>query len=120
MYNPFMTGKAPSQMMEEKLANILDPRRANRVFKITLRFQKHLSKNFTKALELARRNPYFMEEGQGDFYRVYASFFPADVRELHELFQLIHEHRNTVVFLNNKRIPYLQDLWLFLMWFYKI
>jgi len=115
-----MTGTAHRTIREEKLANILDPRTANKEFKITLRFQKHLSKSFEQALELARKNPHFLEEGQGDSYRVYASFFPADVQQLHQLFQLVHEHRHTVVFLNNKRIPYLQDLWLFLMWFYKI
>ena len=61
---------------EEKLQNILNPRKSNREFKVTIRFQKHLTRNFEKALELARRNSYFMEEGAGDHYRAYASFHP--------------------------------------------
>ncbi len=105
---------------EEKLQNILNPRKSNREFKVTIRFQKTLTKNFEKALELARRNPHFMEEGEGDHYKAYASFYPGDVEALHELFELVKERDTTKIFLNNKSIPYVQDLWLFLLWFYRI
>jgi hypothetical protein len=105
---------------EEKLQNILNPRKANREFKITIRFQKHLSKNYEKALELARGNPYFMEEGAGDYYKAYASFYPADVEGLFNLFELVKDHETTKIYLNNKSIPYIQDLWLFLLWFYRV
>lgn len=105
---------------EEKLQNILNPRKANREFKITVRFQKHLSRNFEKALELARKNPHFMEEGEGDHYRAYASFYPADAEALLQLFDLVKDRETTKIFLNNKAIPYVHDLWLFLFWFYRI
>lgn len=109
------------QMIEvEKLQNILNPRQSNREFKVTIRFQKSLTKNFEKALDLARRNPYFMEEGEGDYYKAYASFYPENVEELHELFELVKDRDTTKIFLNNKAIPYVQDLWLFLLWFYRI
>ena len=111
---------ARQSIEEEKLQNILNPRKANREFKITIRFQKHLSKNFEKALEVARKNKYFMEEGAGDFYKAYASFHPAEVEELFELFELVKEHETTKIYLNNKSIPYIQDLWLFLFWFYRV
>jgi hypothetical protein len=97
------------QIQEEKLQNILNPRQANKEFKITVRFQKHYSKNFERAVALARKNKYFLEEGEGDFYKAYASFYPADVEELFSLFELVKES-----------IPYIQDLWLFLMWFYRV
>jgi len=105
---------------EEKLQNILNPRKSNREFKVTIRFQKSLTKNFEKALELSRKNPYFMEEGEGDHYKAYASFYPDDVEKLHELFELVKDRDTTKIFLNNKAIPYVQDLWLFLLWFYRI
>jgi hypothetical protein len=111
---------ARQQIQEEKLQNILNPRQSNKEFKITIRFQKHYSKNFEKALELAKKNKYFLEEGDGDFYKVYASFYPADVEELFKLFELVKDHETTKIYLNNKSIPYIQDLWLFLMWFYRI
>jgi hypothetical protein len=117
-YNQSMNAR--QLIEEEKLQNILNPRKANREFKITVRFQKHLSKNFVKAIELARKNKYFMEEGEGDFYKAYASFFPSDVEDLFDLFELVKEQETTKIFLNNKAIPYVQDLWLFLLWFYRI
>ncbi len=111
---------ARQQIQEEKLQNILNPRQANKEFKITIRFQKHYSKDFEKALALAKKNKYFLEEGEGDFYKAYASFYPADVEELFNLFELVKERETTKIYLNNKSIPYIQDLWLFLMGFYRV
>lgn len=111
---------AKTIIQEEKLFNILNPKSANKEFKITLRFQKHLTKNFQEAVRLAQQNPTFLEEGEGDFYKVYVSFYPHQVEELYQLFELIKEQETTRIYLNNKLIPYIQDLWLFLMWFYRI
>ncbi|MCP4217781.1 MAG: hypothetical protein GY765_24280 [bacterium] len=111
---------AKKKIEEEKLANILNPRHSNRDFKITLRFRKHLTKKYEQAVQLARKNPYFMEEGEGDFYKIYVSFHPGDVEQLYELFELVKEQESTRIYLNNKLIPYIQDLWLFLMWFHRI
>ncbi len=107
-------------IQEEKLFNILNPKKANREFKITVRFRKHLTKKYEKAVQLARQNPTFMEEGEGDFHKIYVSFYPQDVEALYELFELVKEQESTRIYLNNKLIPYIQDLWLFLMWFYRI
>jgi hypothetical protein len=117
-YNGVMDAR--QQIEEEKLQNILNPRKANREFKVTIRFQKRLSRSFEKALALARRNPHFMEEGEGDRYRAYASFHPADVEAMHELFELVKDQDTTRLFLNNKAVPYVHDLWLFLLWFYRV
>ncbi len=104
----------------EKLRNILNPRESNDLFKITVRFQKHLGPSFARALELARSNPHFLEEGEGDYYRAYASFQPDQADDLHELFQYVKDQETTRLFLNNKPVPYIQDLWLFLMWFHRV
>jgi len=117
-YNRLMDARRLIQ--EEKLQNILNPRQANKEFKVTIRFQKHYSKNFEKALALARNNKYFMDEGDGDFYKAYASFYPAEVEDLFNLFELVKDHETTKIYVNNKSIPYIQDFWLFLMWFYRI
>jgi len=118
LYNKQMDAK--TQIQDEKLFNILNPKRANKEFKITLRFQKHLTKRYEDALELARQNKYFMEEGDGDFYKIYVSFYPADVEDLYRIFELVKDQETTKIYLNNKLIPYIQDLWLFLMWFHRI
>lgn len=107
-------------IQEEKLWNILNPKKSNRDFKITIRFQKHLTKNYEKAVEIAKKNKYFMDQGKGDFYKIYVSFYPEDVEELYQIFELVKNQETTKIYLNNKLIPYIQDLWLFLMWFYKI
>lgn len=105
---------------QEKLDNILNPRSANRSFKITVRFEKHLSRKFEEALTLARQSDSFLEEETAGTVRYYVSFRPADVDRLYEIFELVKEQESTVLFLNNKRIPFIQDLWLFLMWFYRV
>lgn len=115
-----MSIDAKKKIEEEKLTNILTPGKANREFKITIRFQKHLTKKYEKAVQLAKNNPYFLEQGEGDFYKIYVSFYPRDVAALYEIFELVKDQETTKIYLNNKLIPYIQDLWLFLMWFYKI
>ena len=114
-----MSMNARKKIQEEKLNNILNPKRANKDFKITLRFQKHLGEKYQKAVKLAKSNRYFLEEGEGDFYKIYVSFYPEDVDALYEIFELVKERETTKIYLNNKLIPYIQDLWLFLMWFYR-
>ena len=118
LYNRAMDAR--KKIQEEKLFNILNPKRANKEFKITLRFRKQLTKKYEKAVELAKANKYFLEEGEGDFYKIYVSFYPEDVEKLFEIFELVKDQETTKVYLNNKLIPYIQDLWLFIMWFYRI
>lgn len=107
---------------EEKLINILHPPKVNREFKITIRFQKYPIKKVDQAFELAQKNPYFLVdgEGEGDSQKVYASFYPRDAQALHELFDLVGDRETTRLYLNNKLVPYVQELWLLLMWFYTI
>ncbi len=114
----FMNGVA--RINQEKLDNILNPRIANRSFKITVRFEKHLSKTFEEALALAQKSDTYIEEDVAGTVRYYVSFLPEDVDKLYSVFERVKEQESTVLFLNNKRIPYIQDLWLFLMWFYRV
>lgn len=105
---------------KEKLDNILNPARANREFKITVRFKKFSSDKFEQACELAKKNSFYLEEGEGESKRFYASFLPDNVQGLFELFELVKNRETTTIFINNKQIPYIQDLWLFLMWFHLV
>ncbi|MCK4765471.1 MAG: hypothetical protein KAW12_24930 [Candidatus Aminicenantes bacterium] len=111
---------AKQKIQEEKLSNILNPKKANKDFKITVRFQKHLTRKYEEAVTLAKKNKFFLEEGEGDYYKIYVSFYPGDVEALYNIFELVKDQETTKIYLNNKLIPYIQDLWLFLMWFYKI
>lgn len=111
---------ADEKAMEEKLADILYPSTKAKTFKITLVFGYKTSPDYEKALDLARRNPTYREEGSGEWVRHYVAFTPEDVDDLFTLFQVIHEWDDTEVLVNNKKIPYGHQLWLPLMWFYRI
>lgn len=105
---------------EEKLQDILYPSTQARVFKITLIFGYKIHPNYKRAVDLARKNPTYKEEGSGEWIRHSATFTPAEVDDLFELFNLIHDWDDTEVLVNHKRIPYGHQLWLPLMWFYRI
>jgi len=108
------------EAQEAKLDSILYPRDQAKEFKITLEFGHKISPNYEKAVDLARRNPTYREEGEGEWVRHSVTYTPEDVDDLFELFNLIHEWENTEVLVNHKRIPYGHQLWLPLMWFYRI
>lgn len=109
-----------TQMQEAKLRNILDPDRSAKEFKITIRFRNHSSSDIQEALALARKNEFYFEEGVGKFRKIYASFYPENVADLFKIFELVKNQETTKLYLNNKQIPYIQDLWLFLMWFHQV
>lgn len=105
---------------EEKLESILQPSTQAKKFKITLEFGHKTSPNYKKAVELAKRNPTYREEGSGEWTRHSATYTPEDVEDLFELFNVVHEWDTTEVLVNHKRLPYGHQLWLPLMWFYRI
>jgi hypothetical protein len=106
--------------VEEKLADILYPSTKAKEFKITLAFGYKMTPDYEKAVDLARRNPTYKEEGSGEWVRHSSTYTPAEVEELFTLFNLVHEWESTEVLVNHKKIPYGHQLWLPLMWFYRV
>lgn len=105
---------------EEKLADILHPSTKAKEFKITLEFGYRISPEYRKAVDLAKKSPAYTEEGDGEWVRHSATYTPAQVDDLFALFNLVHEWDTTEVLVNHKRIPYAHQLWIPLMWFYRI
>ena len=105
---------------EEKLDSILQPRTRAKSFKITVEFGYKSSSKYEKAVDLARRMPTYTEEGESEWIRHSATYSPEDVEELFQLFNLVHEWDTTEVLVNHKKLPYAHQLWLPLMWFYRI
>ena len=105
---------------EEKLADILQPSAKAREFRVTVEFMFKPSPSYGRAVELARRNPSYAEEGEGEGLRHRATYTPAEVDDLFELFNLVYEWEDTEVLVNNRPLPYATSLWLPLMWFYRI
>lgn len=105
---------------EEKLADILQPSPRAKEFKITIVFGVKAAANYERAVALARRNPAYGEEGSGEWVRHSATYGPAEVEDLFDLFNLVYAWDDTEVLVNNRNIPYGSSLWLPLMWFYRI
>jgi hypothetical protein len=111
---------ADEQAAKEKLGDILQPSTKAKIFRITLVFGYKMHPNYKKAVALAKRNPTYKEEGDGEGIRHSAVYTPEDVDDLFDLFNLVHEWDTTEVLVNHKPIPYGHQLWLPLMWFYRI
>lgn len=105
---------------KDKLDTILQPSTQAKEFKVTLEFGYKTSPRYAKAVDLARRMPTYREDGSGEWIKHAATFSPADVEELFQLFNLIHDWDTTEVLVNHKKLPYAHQLWLPLMWFYRI
>ncbi|MFB0565743.1 MAG: hypothetical protein ACETWK_08710 [Candidatus Aminicenantaceae bacterium] len=114
------TKRKNNQEKEDKLADILYPTTQAKAFKITLVFGYKPSPQYKKAVELAKKNPTYKEEGSDEWIRHSATYTPVEVEDLFNLFNLVHEWDDTEVLVNHKRIPYGHQLWLPLMWFYRI
>lgn len=105
---------------EAKLADILQPSPQASAFRITIVFGTKPVPNYAHAVELARRNPTYTEEGTGEGIRHSAAYTPAEVDDLFALFNLVGAWDDTEVLVNDRTLPYGSSLWLPLMWFYRI
>lgn len=111
---------ADDKATEEKLADILYPSTQAKSFRVTLVFGYKISSDYKKAVDMAKRNPTYNEEGSGEWIRHSVTFAPDEVDDIFEMFNIIHEWDDTEVLVNHKKIPYGHQLWLPLMWFYRI
>jgi len=105
---------------KEKLDDILYHSNQAKKFKITIEFGYKLSPDYKRAVALAKKNPTYKEEGSGEFIRHSATYTPSEVDDLWDLFNIIHDWDNVEILVNLKRIPYGHQLWIPLMWFYRI
>jgi hypothetical protein len=110
----------PDLASQEKLEEILHPSETAKVFRITVVLGYKLHPKYRKAVTLAKRNPTYREEGEGEWIRHSAVFTPAEVDDLFDLFDIVHDWDKTEILVNHKPIPYGHQLWLPLMWFYRI
>jgi len=111
---------ADQEADRERLEEILQPSDRARSFKVTIIFRRKLASDYTRAVELAKKNPTYREEGRDEWLEHSATYSPDEVDDLFDLFQLVHGWDDTEVLVNHKRLPYGHQLWLPLMWFYRI
>ncbi|MGQ9617864.1 MAG: hypothetical protein ACUVUG_02760 [Candidatus Aminicenantia bacterium] len=107
------------KLKDERLKEIIDPN-YKPPFTITVSFGYEESENYSKAVEKASHCALYHERGDGKFKRHYAIYGTSEVEDLFELFNLVKDFKTLDVLICNKRIPYAVELWLFLIWFYRI
>jgi hypothetical protein len=105
---------------KDKLEDILTPSNAAKSFRITVSFGYRMTPDYKRALAIAQRNPTYREEGEGEWIRHSAVYTPAEVEDLFRLFNIVHDWDSTEILVNHKKLPYAHELWLPLMWFYRI
>ncbi|MCP2605200.1 hypothetical protein NLC29_03495 [Candidatus Aminicenantes bacterium AH-873-B07] len=105
--------------IKDKLEEILYPKKTP-VFKITFIFKSHFSEKYKKAVELAKKNSTYKEERSGDGLKHFVTYTPEQVEEMFQLFNLIHDFEDLEILINHKKLPYVHQLWIPLMWFYRI
>ncbi len=108
-----------SQEIKDKLEEILYPKKTP-AFKITFIFKTHLSEKYKKAVELAKKNPTYREEECASGLKHYVTYTPEQVEEMFQLFNLIHDFEDLEILINHKKLPYAHQLWIPLVWFYRI
>jgi hypothetical protein len=108
------------ETQRDKLEEILYPSDQAKAFKITLVFPYKVNPGYEKAVALASQSPTYRTEGAGEFIRHQATYTPDEVEELFSLFSLVHDWPETEVLVNHKKLPYGHQLWLPLMWFYRV
>jgi len=106
---------------QDKLDDILYPSTAAKSFRITVTFGYRMTPEYKKAVAIAQRNPTYKAEGEGEWIRHSAVYTPAEVEDLFQLFNLVHDWGESLeILVNHKKLPYAHELWLPLMWFYRI
>jgi hypothetical protein len=115
--------EAPEEPTAEELA-ALDPDLhaalfgpRNLPFSFTIVFPKFAGDTYVRAVETARQAPEYREVGTGDQFRHRARFFPGDVLQLRDLFELTADQPGTEVLVDDRPVPYARELWLPLLWF---
>jgi hypothetical protein len=113
----------PEQPTEEELVAI-DPDLQEalfgarpRPFSITLTFPRLDTRNFDRALDLARGSAEFRETGSGATHRYRARFLPTDAAKLRDLWEIVGGFDATEVLIDDRPVPYARELWLPLVWF---
>ncbi len=112
--------KSMEEAAQEKLGSILHPSTKAKNFKVTIEFGRKVTPKYEKAVEIASKNPTYHQEGEGEWIRHSATYTSEEVEELFKLFNLVHDWEDTRILINHKEIPYGHQLWLPLMWFYRI
>jgi hypothetical protein len=113
----------PEQPTDEELA-ALDPELRTALFgapdlpfSYTIVFPRFEGSDYARAVELARASVEYRETGVGEQFRHRARFYPDDVLNLRDLFEIVGRLDTCDVLVDDRPVPYARELWLPLLWF---
>ena len=114
------THQTPETMTQEaRLHRILRPTHQQSL-EISVEYTPLSPRESDPADALCRKAPHFAPNPSPHTGRIMAHFDRGHVQELFDLFECVKERPGTQIRVNHRPLPYGQDLWLFLMWFYRV
>jgi len=116
--------------LDSRMVEILYPDRADKTFHVTIVFGPpptagddsggiEITKDYERAVNLARKSMRYRSEGAGRYLRHHATFGIDEVNHLHEVFYRVSEYPFCEILVRGKRVPYGRELWLPLLWFFR-
>jgi hypothetical protein len=102
--------------LSDELAELLYPGRRPRPFRMGVVFDAFDGPNYPRALELARRSPFYKETRKGDVVTHHAAFAAKDAALLRDLYAIVGPITGTEVTVDGRAVPYARELWLPLFW----
>jgi hypothetical protein len=105
--------------LNDRMKEILYPKRYHPLFSITLIFPPDESPHYQEAINIAKKSPHYHTTDEGRFLRHYAKFDVSQIETLYQLHELLETFENSYeVLVNDKMLPYARGLWLPLMWLF--
>lgn len=112
----------PEQPTADELAS-LNPELAEALFgapklpfSMSLDFTRFDGDDYPRAVTMAKASDEYREYTSTDGLRHRARFYPDNVLELRDLFEIVGRFDATEVLVDDKPVPYARELWLPLMW----
>ena len=114
--------------LDPEMVEILYPDRADKSFNVTVVFgpppaggddPDTVEREYERAVSIARKSKRYRSEGSGRYLRHFATFGIDEVNDLHEVFYRVSEYPFCEILVRGKRVPYGQELWLPLLWFFR-
>ncbi|MDH5405039.1 MAG: hypothetical protein OEZ30_00135 [Candidatus Aminicenantes bacterium] len=104
--------------LNRRMIEILYPEKLREKFTITIVFGHSRKKQYREAVELAKQAPSYYTKGEGRWLKHYAKYDSLSATKLFELTSLLDKFIKFEVLVQDKPLPYGQNLWLPLMWIF--
>jgi hypothetical protein len=105
--------------LDPRMVEILYPERASRESTVTVVFPTFDGPQGGDAVALAERALRYRREGADREARHYATYSLDQANDLYRLYDLVGNHPDSELLLNDKKVPYVRELWLPFFWLFR-